>query len=165
MTDTPPAEPEAPAAEGDDNAVIKELRAKAAKADEAEARAAAAERDLAFTKAGIPDEGVGSYFRKGYDGDLTAEAIKAEAAVSGFTTTVIPPTPADPALAGEAQQAASTSAAMAGGDAPGPSGNLGDRAKEIGKDGYGNVREFEAFLADSAPGEAELQEMFGANTR
>lgn len=42
--------------------------------------AAAAERELAFVKAGIdPNLPVAKYFMKGYDGELTADAIRAAA--------------------------------------------------------------------------------------
>jgi hypothetical protein len=48
------------------------------RADDAELRAAAAERELAFAKAGVPDDARGAIFRRGYDGDLTPDAIKGE---------------------------------------------------------------------------------------
>ncbi len=160
MTDTPPAaEPEPP--EGDENAVIKELRARAKSADEAEARAAAAERNLAFAEAGIPKDGMGSYFRDAYKGDLDPDAIKAEAVNAGLLGATV-----DPAVtAAEAQDASAVSAAMAAGDPPAPSGDLAERAREIGRDGYGNVHELDALLEQTAPGEAELQAIFGANSR
>ena len=56
----------------------KELAEKAAKAD-------AAERRLAFAEAGIKlDDPKMSYFVKGYEGELTADAIKAAAVEAGF---------------------------------------------------------------------------------
>ena len=36
-------------------------------------------RESLFTQAGVPNEGPGKWFRKGYDGELTLEAIKAAA--------------------------------------------------------------------------------------
>ena len=36
-------------------------------------------RDLAFTKLGIPEDGVGRLFRKAYDGDTSPEAVLAAA--------------------------------------------------------------------------------------
>ena len=64
---------------------IRALEKKATKAEEAEARASAAERKLAFAEAGISlTDPKLSYFVKGYDGELTAEAIQAEAAKAGF---------------------------------------------------------------------------------
>ena len=54
-------------------------------AAEADERAKAAERELAFIKAGIqPDDPKQAYFVKGYEGDLTPEAIKAAAVAGGF---------------------------------------------------------------------------------
>lgn len=44
-----------------------------------------AARDLAFLKAGVdPDSPKAKYFVKAYDGDLTVEAIKAEAVAAGL---------------------------------------------------------------------------------
>lgn len=51
---------------------------------EAEARAATLERQLLFADAGIPSEGAGKWFRKGYDGELTLEAVKAAADADGL---------------------------------------------------------------------------------
>jgi len=57
---------------------IKVLREQAKAAKDAEARAAAAERELAFAKAGVPlDDKRAPLFLKGYDGPAEAEAIKA----------------------------------------------------------------------------------------
>lgn len=56
-----------------------------AKAREAEAALAAAQRELAFAKAGLPlNDPKMTYFVKGYDGDLNPEAIKAAAEAAGF---------------------------------------------------------------------------------
>jgi hypothetical protein len=53
-----------------------QVKAFEAKAKEAEA----ATRELAFVKAGVdPDSAAAKYFVKGYDGELTAEAIRAAA--------------------------------------------------------------------------------------
>ena len=52
----------------------------------AEKAASDAKREAAFLRAGIdPDskEGIASYFVKGYEGDLTADAIKAAATAAG----------------------------------------------------------------------------------
>jgi hypothetical protein len=73
--------------EAGDPAGLRKRAEKALKrATEAEARAAAAERELMFANAGIPADGAGKYFRKGYDGELTLEAIKAEAESAGLFT-------------------------------------------------------------------------------
>ena len=63
----------------DSNPNIRILREKADKVDAAEARAAQAERELAFARAGIPlNDPRSSYFLKGYAGENTPEAIQAE---------------------------------------------------------------------------------------
>lgn len=52
---------------------------------QAEQEAAQAKRELAFYKAGIkPDDKAASYFIKGYEGDLSVEAIRAAAEDAGF---------------------------------------------------------------------------------
>lgn len=59
---------------------IKDLRAKAKGTDAATARADAAERELAFVKAGVPtDTKVAQAFLSTYTGEMTPDAIKAEA--------------------------------------------------------------------------------------
>lgn len=40
-------------------------------------RVAELEREIAFTKAGVPDDTLGTVFRKGWDGEITPDAIKA----------------------------------------------------------------------------------------
>lgn len=66
---------------------LKKSRANARAAEEATARAATLERELAFSKAGITSEGMGEYFIKGYDGDITPEAIKDAATKAGILKT------------------------------------------------------------------------------
>lgn len=60
-----------------------QAEAKAAKA-EAESIRAQAARETAFAKAGIPDSPLANMFRKSYEGELTAEAIKAQALELGL---------------------------------------------------------------------------------
>lgn len=61
----------------------KELKAK----DQALAEAQAAKRELAFVKAGVPlDNPVAKYFIKGYDGEITPEAIRAAAEEANLVT-------------------------------------------------------------------------------
>lgn len=57
-------------------------RAKALEAKDAEIEAL--KRDNAFTKAGIPDTGVGALLRKAYDGENDPEAIRKTAAEYGI---------------------------------------------------------------------------------
>lgn len=64
---------------------IRAMEKKANKFDEAESRAAAAERQLAFAKAGIDiSNSKNGYFIRGYDGDLDPDAIKTAAIADGF---------------------------------------------------------------------------------
>ena len=44
----------------------------------------AQKREVQFSKAGIPDSGIGSLFRKAYDGDTSQEAIRAAAMEYGI---------------------------------------------------------------------------------
>jgi hypothetical protein len=69
-----------------DNHDIRQLREKAKRADELEARLAAMERETAFAKAlgdKLTDPKM-RYFEKAYDGDLTVEAIREAAKRDGF---------------------------------------------------------------------------------
>lgn len=50
----------------------------------AKAQFEALNRENAFSKAGIPEDGMGSLFRKSYDGDLDPAAIKAQAESYGL---------------------------------------------------------------------------------
>lgn len=63
---------------------------------DAESRAARAERELAFAKAGIDlqDQRM-SYFVKGYDGEIDSEKIKQAAVEAGFLGTPEPSVPDD----------------------------------------------------------------------
>jgi hypothetical protein len=96
----------------------RELEAKARRADELEKKLAAMERKEAFRDVGLDlsKPGVG-YFVKGYDGELTAEAIKAAAIEAGFlseqpapsNTSTDAPHPAQAALDGITEAAGSPS--------------------------------------------------------
>lgn len=67
---------------------LRELRKKAKAHDELAAKVARFERDNAFRDAGInPTDAKAKYFVKAYDGELTAEAIKAEALEAGLLQT------------------------------------------------------------------------------
>lgn len=64
---------------------IKALEEKAKKAGELETRLAEMERRSAFLEAGVsPSDPRAKYFTKGYDGELTTEAIRAEAEAAGL---------------------------------------------------------------------------------
>jgi len=104
----------------EDNPNIRQLReqAKEAKearkaAEQAQAELAALQRENAFRKVGIdPDDPKTKYFAKAYDGELTAEAIKAEAEAAGFLAQ-----PADPTGADEQAAWQRTASAAAGASA------------------------------------------------
>jgi len=67
---------------------LRELRKKAKQADELAKKVAQFERENAFRDAGInPSDARAKYFVKAYDGELTAEAIKAEATAAGILQT------------------------------------------------------------------------------
>jgi len=64
---------------------LRAMEKRAKNAEEAEKRAADAERRAAFAEAGIKlSDPKMSYFVKGYDGEMTAEAITAAATDAGF---------------------------------------------------------------------------------
>jgi hypothetical protein len=67
--------------------------------DEALAELAVLKRTQAFAEAGIPTEGAGQWFRKGYDGDLNPESIRAAFGDAGI---------------GQANAASDTAASLAG---------------------------------------------------
>jgi hypothetical protein len=67
------------------------LEAKANRADELEEQLAAVQRQAAFIEAGITSANPASkYFMKAYDGELTADAIRAEATAAGFLQPAAP---------------------------------------------------------------------------
>jgi hypothetical protein len=57
-------------------AELRKSRERAKEATEARAELDSLRRELAFTKAGIPESGVGALLRKAYDGDNDPEAIR-----------------------------------------------------------------------------------------
>lgn len=63
---------------------IRALERKAKGFDDAVTEAATLKRELAFARAGLPDDAKTGYFTKAYDGDLTPEAIRAAAEAAGF---------------------------------------------------------------------------------
>ena len=54
---------------------LREAEKVAKEAAEAKAQLASLQREMAFTKAGIPESGTGALLRKAYEGELTPEAI------------------------------------------------------------------------------------------
>lgn len=67
---------------------LRELRKKAKQADDLLKKVAQFERENAFRDAGInPSDAKAKYFVKAYDGELTSDAIKAEATAAGILQT------------------------------------------------------------------------------
>ena len=85
---------EAESTEHGDSAVIKELRAKAKRVEEAETRAATAERELAFLKAdlGSLNDKQRKALLAAHDGEIEPEALKATALELGFQAQAPQPT-------------------------------------------------------------------------
>lgn len=78
--------------EGTDEIERPAIRERMAKLEREAADAAAIRRENAMLKAGInPDDPKQRYFAKAYDGDLTPEAIKAEATAAGILGATPPP--------------------------------------------------------------------------
>lgn len=105
----------------DDQNWRRALEAKASRADELEVELEAVKRQAAFIEAGITSANPASkYFMKAYDGELTADAIRAEATAAGFLQTSTPPPPGpDPSLSAHARVAAASEGA-----APNPTTDL-----------------------------------------
>lgn len=82
------APPQAPGWRRDLERRLQEATTQAQQAQQAQQQA---ERKLAFFEAGVPlDNPLATYFVNGYQGDLTADAIKAEAAKVGLIQTQQP---------------------------------------------------------------------------
>ena len=116
-------------------AELRKLRKEAEKAKDLEARLAEAERRETFALAGIPlDDPAARYFIKGYDGEMTPEAIKA-AAVQARVIQGAQATPEE--IAGH--QAAQ--AAAAGAESVGVGPNLQAKLAEMAKREFGPADE------------------------
>ena len=65
-------------------AELRKSKDRAREAEAAKSEVAQLKRELAFTKAGIPETGVGALLRKAYDGDTDPEAIRKTAEEYGI---------------------------------------------------------------------------------
>jgi hypothetical protein len=104
---------------------IRDLEAKAKRTDELEAELAKTKNDAAFTQALGENSHPGlSYFRDGYKGEMTSEAIRQAAVTAGFLAAesqTAPPAPPAGASADDLAAHARMAAASAGADgASGP---------------------------------------------
>lgn len=85
MTEKTPTEAETVSQESKPN-WRRDLEARATAGDEAVAELAQLRRELSFRDAGVdPASKQGQYFMRGYDGEMTVDAIRAEAAELGLT--------------------------------------------------------------------------------
>lgn len=73
-----------------DNPNLRQLREKAKKHDTVAAERDAARRELAFLRAGVPDNKTGALFMKAYDGDPEPEAVRAALAEYGLIDLDVP---------------------------------------------------------------------------
>jgi hypothetical protein len=90
---------------------LKELRRKARDADRLQAQLEAQARELAFAKAKLDlDDPKLKYFIKGYEGDLSPEAIREQAIADGFLAKAEQPTPPQDLTAQQRIAAASSGA-------------------------------------------------------
>lgn len=71
---------EAPVLDPNIRRQLREAEKIAKEAAEAKAQLVALQREVAFTKAGIPETGAGALLRKAYEGEITPEAIRQAAA-------------------------------------------------------------------------------------
>ncbi len=86
MTDEMPTEAEDSVSQESKPNWRRELEDRAKAGDEAVAELAQLRRELSFRDAGVdPNTKQGQYFMRGYDGEMTADAIRAEAAELGLT--------------------------------------------------------------------------------
>lgn len=86
MTDEMPTEAEDSVSQESKPNWRRDMEARAKAGDEAVAQLAQLQRELSFRDAGVdPNTKQGQYFMRGYDGEMTADAIRAEAAELGLT--------------------------------------------------------------------------------
>jgi hypothetical protein len=96
---------------------LKELRKKAREHDKLQAQLAARDKELAFAKAKLDlDDPKLKYFIKGYEGELTPEAIREQAIADGFLPKPEPTAPSGELTAQQRIAAASSGA----GETPSP---------------------------------------------
>ena len=86
MTDEMPTEAEDSVSQESKPNWRRDMEARAKAGDEAVAELAQLRRELSFRDAGVdPSSKQGQYFMRGYDGEMTVDAIRAEAAELGLT--------------------------------------------------------------------------------
>ena len=94
---------------------IRNLEARAKAGDEAVAKLAELQRELSFRDAGVdPQSKQGQYFMRGYDGEMTVDAIRAEATELGLAGDSNPPAAQAPPVDYGAEQRIAMAADDAG---------------------------------------------------
>lgn len=86
----------------------------------AKAQLEAERREIQFTKAGIPENGLGALFRKAYDGDATAESIRKAAEEYGILQAPVAQTTEAPTTDSELEALRRTQGATIGTSGVGP---------------------------------------------
>ena len=114
MTDETPTMDESVSQESKPN-WRRDLEARASAGDEAVAELAQLRRELSFRDAGVdPNSKQGQYFMRGYDGEMTVDAIRAEAAELGVAGNSNPPVAQAPPIDYGAEQRIAMAADDAG---------------------------------------------------
>lgn len=112
MTDISTETPDTDAEEAEDSPVIAKLRKDAKEGAAAMKELAALKRERVFDLAGVPSEGAGKWFRKGYDGELDESAVREAAVADGL---IAPDPDTEPEVVSDAlEQAGRISEAAAG---------------------------------------------------
>lgn len=115
MTDETPIEAEDSVSQESKPNWRRDLENRAKAGDEAVAELAQLRRELSFRDAGVdPQSKQGQYFMRGYDGDMTVDAIRAEAAELGLTGNSNPPAAQAPPVDYGAEQRIAMAADDAG---------------------------------------------------
>jgi hypothetical protein len=99
MSETSTETPADEAPQGAESEIIAQLRKDAADGKAARKELESLKRERAFDQAGVPTDGAGKWFRKGYDGDIEVDAIKQAAIEDGL---VAAPSGQEPAEVEEA---------------------------------------------------------------
>jgi len=122
------------------------LRRTASKAKKAEADALQAKRELAFLRAGVDlDDPRSTYFVKGYDGEVSVDAIRSAAIEAGFIQQKEQPPSPDALGAERIRAAASGGIPINGGGLDGVAARMDDAYRQGGNQALVNQLEREGF--------------------
>ena len=111
------------------------LRRTASKAKKAEAEALQAKRELAFLRAGVDlDDPRSTYFVKGYDGEVSVDAIRSAAVEAGFIKQKEQPPSPDATSAERIRAAAAGGVSPVGGGLDGVAARMDDAYRQGGNE-------------------------------